>query len=103
MERPVFASVRYQLPPDEPPPPPPEKPPPPLKPLDPDDPGVETKVPAATVENESMLDATSEKPPWPQLPAYQSGLAMEWPAAAAAAATSSKVFAQRSASPKTMA
>jgi hypothetical protein len=93
----------YQLPPDEPPPPPPEKPPPLLNPLDPEEPGVETKVPAATVENESMLDATSEKPPVDQLPTYQAGLASECPAALAAAATSSKTRAQRSARPKTMA
>ena len=64
---------------------------------------METKVPAATVENESMLEATSEKPPVDQLPTYQVGLAKEWPAAAAAAATSSKTRAQRSARPKTMA
>ena len=95
--------VVYQLPPDEPPPPPPEKPPPPLNPLDPEDPGVETKVPAATVENEFMLDATSEKPPVDQLPTYHVGLARDWPAALAAAATSSKTRAHRSARPKTMA
>ena len=64
----VPPATRYQLPPDEPPPPPPENPPPPLNPLDPEDPGVETNVPAATVEKESMLDATSENPPEPQPP-----------------------------------
>ena len=32
-----------------------------------------------------MLDATSEKPPAPQSPTYQVGLATTWPAAAAAA------------------
>ncbi len=76
--------------------------PPPLKPLEPEDPGVETNVPAATVEKESMLDATSEKPPDPP-PPYQVGTATAWPAAVAAAATSSKTRAQRSARPNTMA
>ena len=70
-------ACRYQLPPEEPPPPPPEKPPPPLNPLEPEEPGVETKVPAATVEKESMLEATSEKPPVDQLPTYQVGPAKE--------------------------
>ena len=74
-----------------------------MNPLVPEEPGVLVNVPPAVVAKESMPDARLLKLPKPPGPMYQPGATIGWPAAAAAAATCSKVWAHRSATPKTIA